>query len=312
VNSRTAVAVGGGTGLPIVLRCLLTRGFETTAVVTMADDGGSSGRLREALGILPPGDVRNCLVALAEPDNELARVFQYRLGGTDDFPGHAIGNLVIAALTDLKGGFAEAVEAAGRLLGARGRVLPSTLADVVLSGVDAAGRMVTGQANVARAEGPIARVTLASGRAPGYAPVLEALRQADVIVIGPGSLFTSVLPNFLVDGVTDAVRESGARVVYICNVATLAGETNGMDPVDHVAALVRHGLDGLIDVALIDASLQCGLPGDGEPPAMRSAEAVRRAIEEFGIRAHLADTVDRTDSRRHDPALLCQALAEVW
>lgn len=307
MSGRSAVAIGGGTGLPLVLGCLLRGGFNTTAVVTVADDGGSSGHLRRELGMLPPGDIRNCLVALAEPGNELARVFQYRFAEGEGLAGHALGNLIIAALADLEGGFAEAVEEAGRLLGVRGRVVPSTLSDVVLSGRDAAGRLVTGQARVAESEGPIITACFDQSHVPAYGPALEALRAADVIVIGPGSLFTSVIPNFLVDGVTAAAQASGATVIYVCNVANLRGETSGMDAADHVDALVRHGLGGLIDVALVDSAISTGdgLHVTGGP------DAVRR-IEARGIRVLSADLTDRVEPMRHDPDRLYTALAEVW
>lgn len=304
--ARSAVAVGGGTGLPLVLKCLLRGGFETTAVVTVADDGGSSGQLRRELGMLPPGDIRNCLVALADPGNELARVFQYRFALGDGLAGHALGNLIIAALADLEGGFAEGVEEAGKLLGIHGRVLPSTLEDVVLSGRDASGQLVTGQAKVAVSEGPVDHVCLEPAQPTGYAPALDALREADVIVIGPGSLFTSIMPNFLVSGVLDAVRESDATVIYVCNVANLRGETAGMDAADHVDALVRHGLGGLIDVALVDSgSVDPGCAVDG------GAEALSR-IEAHGIKAVVAELADPAVPAHHHADRLLEALGEVW
>lgn len=307
MGGRSGVAVGGGTGLPLVLKCLLRGGLETTAVVTVADDGGSSGHLRRELGMLPPGDIRNCLVALADPSSELAKVFQYRFAHGEGLAGHALGNLIIAALADLEGGFAQAVEEAARLLGARGRVLPSTLADVVLSGRDAAGTLVTGQANVARSDGPITTVCLDLHEVPAYAPALAALEAADVVVIGPGSLFTSVIPNFLVDGVLDAVRRSNATVIYVCNVGNLRGETSGMDAADHVEALVRHGLGGLIDVALVDADT-----ASQSVPGVSSGPAVTGRIERLGIRVVSADLADAHDPMRHDADRLYAALAGVW
>lgn len=307
MSARSAVAIGGGTGLPLVLGCLLRSGFDTTAVVTVADDGGSSGHLRRELGMLPPGDIRNCLVALAPPDNELARVFQYRFAEGEGLAGHALGNLIIAALADLEGGFAEAVEEAGRLLEVRGRVLPSTLADVVLSGRDSAGDLVIGQAKLAESEGPVTTVCIEPAAVPAYPPALEALHSADLIVIGPGSLFTSVIPNFLVEGMIDAVVSSSATVVYVCNVGNLRGETTGMDAADHVDALIRHGLGGAIDVALVDASTS---PDDGTH--VTGGPDVLRRIEARGIRALSADLVDPADPMRHDPDRLIAALAEVW
>lgn len=303
---RAAVAIGGGTGLPLVLKCLLRGGFDTTAVVTVADDGGSSGQLRRELGMLPPGDLRNCLVALADPESELARVFQYRFAEGEGLAGHALGNLIIAALADLEGGFAEGVEEAGRLLAIRGRVLPSTLEDVVLSGRDALGEIVTGQAKVAVSEGPVTSVCLDPNSPKGYPPALEAIEAADVIVIGPGSLFTSIIPNFLVAGVADAVRGSRAKVIYVCNVANLRGETHGMDAADHVDALVRHGLGGLIGYALIDSS---HLAGSAEVNG--GAEALSR-IEALGVRPVVADLADPSVPAHHHPDRLFDALKEVW
>lgn len=307
MTPRSAVAIGGGTGLPVVLRGLLAAGFDTTAVVTVADDGGSSGHLRRELGMLPPGDIRNCLVALAEPESELAAVFQYRFPAGEGLAGHALGNLIIAALADIEGGFAEAVDAAGRLLNVRGRVLPATLADVVLSGRDRDGRLVIGQAKVAETDGPIARVCLEPAGVAGYPPALDAIRNADVVVIGPGSLFTSIIPNFLVDGVTEALTHSDARVVYVCNVANMRGETAGMDAADHVDALVAHGLGGSIDVVLVDE------PTSAERlHAVKTGPAQRARIQAEGISVVSADLVDPADPARHDPQKLLAALAGVW
>lgn len=307
MTARSAVAIGGGTGLPLVLRCLLDAGFDTTAVVTVADDGGSSGHLRRELGMLPPGDIRNCLVALADPGSDLARVFQYRFPAGEGLAGHSLGNLIIAALADLEGGFAEAVEAAGRLLGVRGRVLPSTLADVVLSGRDSAGGLVIGQARVAETDGPIAKVCLEPASVPGHRPALDAIRTADVVVIGPGSLFTSIIPNFLVGGVLDALRESDATVIYVCNVANLRGETAGMDAADHVDALIDHGLEGLIDIAVVDVPA----PGSREAEVRAGAAQLDR-IAKHGVRVLTADLVDPAVPVRHDGVRLAAALAEVW
>lgn len=300
----SAVAVGGGTGLPLVLRCMRRADFDTTAVVTVADDGGSSGQLRRELGMLPPGDIRNCLVALAAPDNELARVFQYRFALGEGLAGHALGNLIIAALADLEGGFAQGVEEAGRLLAVRGRVLPSTLEDVVLSGCDAVGQLIKGQAKVAVSDGPVERVSLEPAHPRGHAPALEALSSADVIVIGPGSLFTSIIPNFLVQGVAEAVAASKAHVIYVCNVANLRGETSGMDAADHVDALARHGLDGLLHTVLVH------VPAAGHAEVGSGSDVLAR-IKARGIGVVAADLVSGNPTR-HDEERLFSALSEVW
>ncbi len=312
-----AVAVGGGTGLPGVLRCLAGLGYDTSAVVTMADDGGSSGKLRAELGMLPPGDVRNCLVALADEASPLARLFQYRFPHGEGLAGHALGNLVIAALADITGSFPRAIEEAGRLLGAGGHVLPSTLADVSLHATDAVGEPVSGQARIATSDGPVAHVRLEPAAPPAYPPAAEAIREADLVVLGPGSLFTSLVPNLLVPGIAEALRETAATRVYVCNVANQRGETSGMDAADHVEALLAHGLDGALDVAVVhvaDATPErpgrCLVYDDGcgrLEPVGAGREALAR-IESRGVRVVAADVVDADDHRRHSRHKLCRVL----
>jgi uncharacterized cofD-like protein len=310
VTGPRVVAIGGGTGLPRVLTALLAVGAHPTAVVTMADDGGSSGWLRRAYGILPPGDVRNCLVALADPDSELAQVFQYRFAEGEGLAGHALGNLIIAAMTDIDGSFPEAVASAGRMLGARGACLPSTLADVTLHAEDATGNCIKGQAVIARAT-DIARVTLEPADPPAYPPVLEALRQAEAILIGPGSLYTSLLPNFLVDGVLDAVKASSARVVYLCNVANQRGETLGMDCADHAEALLDHGLAGAVDTVLVHDPERFPAPARMSVPPVECGDAQVRRLAELGVEVVMADLLDPADGRHHDPERLAAVLPRV-
>jgi uncharacterized cofD-like protein len=308
---RSAVAIGGGTGLPKVLWCLLEMGFATSAVVTMADDGGSSGHLRRELGILPPGDARNCLVSMAEePDSPLARVFSYRFPHGDGLAGHALGNLIIAALAEIEGSFPSALDAAGKLLASRGRVLPSTLDDVVLTAEDVEGARVVGQSNVAESVTPICRVRFAGdGRASAYPPAVDAIADADLVVIGPGSLFTSILPNFLVEGMREALLSSRGRVVYVCNVANQRGETTGMDAADHVDALVRHGLAGAVDVAIVHD--QAARPLPAEMDAVGSGGRAVERIRAAGIEPLLADVADPGDWRHHGRGSLLAALREV-
>lgn len=308
-RQRTAVAIGGGTGLPVVLSALLSLDFDVTAVVTMADDGGSSGALRDELGALPPGDARNCLVALADPSSELAPLFQHRFESGGCFDGHALGNFVIAALAETKGGFPEALEAAGRLLGARGRVLPSTTADVVLHALDAEGREVRGQANVARNATPIARVVLEPELPAAHGPALETIRASDVVILGPGSLFTSVIPNLLVEGVQEALAECAGRRVYVCNVANQRGETAGMDARAHVQALMDHGLGAALDAVLVH---DCGTGSTPEGVEMVCGDPVTRAhIRGMGPEVFSARLADAAQPLHHDPARLTDALREV-
>jgi uncharacterized cofD-like protein len=314
-SGRSAVAIGGGTGLPSVIRCLLDLGFDTTAVVTMADDGGSSGVLRRELGMLPPGDVRNCLVAMAEDEDGLeARLFQYRFpDGGNGHVGHALGNLMLAAAADITGSFPAAIDHASRYLRVRGRVLPSTLADVYLHGIDRAGGAHRGQAVLARAPHPLARVRLDPKAPAAYEPALEAIRSADLVVIGPGSLFTSIIPNFLVAGVADALRGSKATSVYVCNVANMRGETHGLDAADHVAALVEHGLRDAIDIAIVhDPALAApAVCDDGRVEPVAADSAIFERIEGLGSRVVAANLADPQDPVRHSRAALCGVLEEV-
>lgn len=270
----------------------------------MADDGGSSGVLRRQLGMLPPGDVRNCLVALAaNEEGLLASVFQYRFEGGEGLAGHALGNLIIAALADLTGDFGAAVRAAEDALQTRGRVLPSTFADVSLHGVDRNGVEVVGQACLAANPTAVRHAFLEPVQPPANPEALAAIAAADVVVVGPGSLFTSVIPNFLVAGVADALRASAARRVYVCNVGNLRGETGGMDAAEHVEALFEHGLEGAIDVAIVHAT-------DGEvgsvcddvediEPVLAGADVIRR-IEALGVSVVSAQLIDPCVPARHD------------
>jgi uncharacterized cofD-like protein len=307
---KRAVAIGGGTGLPKVLWCLLETGYDTTAVVTMADDGGSSGHLRRELGMLPPGDARNCLVAMAaDPSSSLARVFSYRFPYGEGLAGHALGNLIIAALADIEGSFPAALDAAGALLAARGRVVPSTLDDVILVAEDVEGVRVVGQKNVAESVTPIARVRFDGGVAEAYQPAAQAIADADLVVIGPGSLFTSILPNFLAGGIREALLQTRGRVVFVCNVANQRGETTGMDAADHLEALHRHGLAGAVDVVLLHDVGAHPLPAELDPVKANEAQVAR--IRATGADTFLANLVDAADPRHHDPALLLAALREV-
>lgn len=308
-GARNAVAIGGGTGLPLVLESLLALGHDVTAVVTVADDGGSSGQLRREFGILPPGDARNCLVALAEPGSRLADVFQYRFAHGHGLAGHALGNLVIAALADLEGGFPQALDAAGAMLAARGRVLPSTTTDVVLVAELSEGGRIAGQAAAANSASPLCRVHLEPAGPPAFPPAIEAIAVADLVVVGPGSLFTSLIPNFLVAGVTGALRASHARKVYVCNVANQRGETQGMDAFEHVRALADHGLGGAFDVVLVHDTVADPLP-PGVEPVVCDAECASR-IAALGVTVVAADLVDGADPRHHSAAKLAAALAGV-
>jgi uncharacterized cofD-like protein len=235
------VVIGGGTGQATALRGLKQFTDHTTAIVTVADDGGSSGRLRKELGIPPPGDARQCLIALSDAEALLERAFNYRFNSPGELDGHSLGNLMIAALTGSEGGFTEGLRATGRLLAVHGQVIPSTLAtDVHVTARLADGRVLRGESMIGMAGGPFSEIGLEPSDAPVNPAALEALQQANIIVIGPGSLYTSILPNFMVPGFSAAVQASSAPKVFICNIATQHGETDGMNASDHLNVFERH------------------------------------------------------------------------
>jgi len=248
------VVIGGGTGLPSVLRGLKVYTSNITAVVTVADDGGSSGRLRRDLGVLPPGDIRNNIVALADDESLMTKLFQYRFD-VGDMGGHSFGNLFIAALAGISGGLEVALPEVERVLNIQGRVLPSTLHDVNLKAtVRLPGKSnslrVQGESKISELNGFIEHIQLTPPDVPAYEESVEAIKQADIIVIGPGSLFTSILPNLLVDGIAEALRETSAHKVYVCNVATQPGETEGFNVADHVLALENYIGRGVLNSIL--------------------------------------------------------------
>ena len=251
------VAIGGGTGLSTLLRGLKKRTSNLTAIVTVADDGGSSGRLRQSLGVLPPGDFRNCIAALSDDESLIAQLFQYRFGGAQDLGGHSFGNLFITVMAEVTGSFERALLESSKVLNIRGQVLPATLKDVTLVGeLEGEGRqmsVVEGESKITTTPGAIRRVYLRPDDAPAYPGVIRALLEADLIVLGPGSLYTSLMPNLLVPDLTAAIKSSRALKVYVCNTATQPGETEGYTVLAHVQAIERHTEPGLFPIVLANA-----------------------------------------------------------
>jgi len=344
------VAIGGGHGLSTLLRGIKEYTSNITAIVTVADDGGSSGRLRRELGVLPPGDFRNCIAALADDEALTTHLFQYRFGSGSGLNGHSFGNLFITAMAEVTGSFERAILESGRVLAVQGQVLPSTLQNVTLTadlaqagprdgaenkspvqrqssekdpipGIDttsgdvgpfdeAQGRLnrVSGESRIPQAEGAIRRVYLDPDDAPAYPGAVHALLNADMIVAGPGSLYTSVLPNLLVPAIADAVEASRACKVYVCNVATQPGETEGYTVGDHVAALENHVRRSLFPVVLAnDHSVDQEVVNRFE--SQHGVEMVRsEAPSGAHYRVITADLVDRAHPWRHDSHKLAQAL----
>lgn len=250
-SGMRAVVIGGGTGAPMSIRTLLSMGFETSAVVAMADDGGSTGALREEANVTAPGDIRKCLVAFARNQSDpFVRAFKCRIAVARD---HALGNLMLAALEDACASFPEAIAICERLLDAQGHVYPSTLDHVTLRARTRDGELLVGQATACKSKTALETVELVSDGAviEPYEPALEAIRSADLIVLGPGSLFTSIIPNLLVPGVVEAIAQSRGCVLFVCSVADVQGETWGLTAREHVDALAAHGLADLIDYVLV-------------------------------------------------------------
>jgi uncharacterized cofD-like protein len=296
--ARKVVALGGGHGLSATLTALRLLGADPVAVVTMADDGGSSGRLRRELGLPPPGDLRMALLALADPGVEARDLFAYRFqrGG---LAGHNLGNLILAALAELRGDFLEALDTASRWLRVRGRVLPSTLEPVLLRG-RVEGQMVEGQVAIRDAWGRVEQVWLEPRRPSALAEAVAAVRAAELVLLGPGSIFTSVVPNLLVPELGAAIAAASERVVYLCNLEPQPGETSGFSPEAHLAALLAHCPGLRVPVVL------CQRPA-GEAAVEREAAA----FAELGARVLHADLALPGQPGRHDPTRLAMALKEL-
>jgi uncharacterized cofD-like protein len=244
------VAIGGGTGLSTLLRGLKVYSENITAVVTVTDDGGSSGTLRRELGVPPPGDIRSCLVALSQEETLLSRLFQYRFSSSGSLAGHSFGNLFLTAMTDIAGGFDKAVASASSVLAVRGRVLPVTLRSVTLTATLENGKTVKGESAISRSNSRIDRLHIKPTLPPACPEVIKAIALADCIVLGPGSLYTSIISNLLVDGVGKALKSSKAPKIYVANIMTQPGETSGYTLNDHLKAIECHGGEGLFNLVL--------------------------------------------------------------
>jgi uncharacterized cofD-like protein len=306
------VILGGGTGLSTLLRGLKKISTNLTAVVTVFDDGGSSGRLRREQGILPPGDIRNCLVALAEAEPLVTRLFEHRFKG-GDLDGHSFGNLFIASMVQVTGDLETAVKECSKVLAIRGRVLPTTLHDVTLCAEFTDGTVVEGESAITRAGRVIRRVYLKPARVPALQDVLEAVGEADLIILGPGSLYTSVIPNLLVERVVDAIRQSRALKVYVCNVMTQQGETRGFRASDHVRVLLEQRGPGLFEYVLANTrrprnqALLARYSQEGAEPVEPDLDAIRS----LGPKPVPEDLISEEELVRHDPRKIATVLLQL-
>ncbi|HID65174.1 MAG TPA: YvcK family protein [Anaerolineae bacterium] len=308
------VAIGGGTGLSTLLRGLKEYTSDITAIVTVADDGGSSGRLRRELGLLPPGDFRNCIAALADAEPLTTQLFQYRFGGGVGLNGHSFGNLFIAAMAGVTGDFERAILESSRVLAVRGRIVPSTLENVTLC-ADLRGEdkvlgqlsRVEGESKIPEAGLPIERVFLRPKRVRAYPGALRAILSADLILAGPGSLYTSILPNLLVEDITQAIRTSQAVKLYICNVATQVGETDHFTVGDHVQALQDHVGKDVFPYVLANDNF------DAQLPPQANIELVPVTCEATeGYQVVTADLIDLENAWRHDSKKLARKVIEFY
>ena len=304
------VVIGGGHGIATVLRGLKEFTNNLTAVVSVADDGGSSGELRRDLGILPPGDIRSCLAALSDDEALLTQLFHYRFGGETGLGGHTFGNLFITALADLTGSFENAVAESGRALSVHGQVLPSTLhnvrlvADVRLSQTETEVR-VEGESQIPKAAGRVRRVWLEPNDAPAYPPVIQAVLAADMIIIGPGSLYTSILPNILVRDLLEAIHSSHVVKIFVTNIATQPGETEQYTSSDHI-----HALEDFIGFELVDV-IVCNSCYDGEFDGKVQWVRIDEG-EARDRRVYATALVDPENLIHHDAAILAQTLMDLY
>ncbi|WP_293126962.1 gluconeogenesis factor YvcK family protein [Microcoleus sp. bin38.metabat.b11b12b14.051] len=287
------VAIGGGTGLSHLLRGLKDYSAKITAIVTVADDGGSSGRLRREIGVLPPGDIRNCLAALADEEKLLTELFQYRFQAGDGLVGHSFGNLFLTAMSDIAGDLEQAIAASSKVLAVRGEVLPATLSDVSLWAELADGRRIEGESSITEANGQIVKIGCTPANPPALPRAVEALREADFIIIGPGSLYTSVIPNLLVKEIADAIAHSEVPRIYVCNIMTQPGETDGYSVADHIRAIDRACGRPLFDAVVVQGKVPSAkslirYSQENSYPVVLD----REAITQLGRRIVIANVMD--------------------
>ncbi|MBE9163740.1 MULTISPECIES: gluconeogenesis factor YvcK family protein [Microcoleaceae] len=306
------VAIGGGTGLSNLLRGLKEYSAKITAIVTVADDGGSSGRLRREIGVLPPGDIRNCLAALADEEKLLTELFQYRFQAGDGLVGHSFGNLFLTAMSDIAGDLEQAIAASSKVLAVRGEVLPATLSDVSLWAELADGRIIEGESSITEANGKIVKIGCIPANPPALPKVAIALREADFIIIGPGSLYTSVIPNLLVPEIAEAIARSEVPRIYVCNIMTQPGETDGYSVADHIRAIDRACGRPLFDAVVVQGKVPSAkalirYSQENSYPVVLDREAVTQLGRRIVI-ANVMDEDKNTGLIRHNSQRLAGML----
>ncbi len=304
--------IGGGTGLSVLLRGLKKATNNVTAVVTVADDGGSSGRLRNEFGIIPPGDLRNCLVALADTEPLMEKLFQYRFEGESELAGHSFGNLFIAAMTKVTGDVEKALMESSKVLAVKGKVFPASTAKIRLTATMEDGSLVEGESQIPLAHKKIKRVHIFPREAEPVPSAINAIKDAEVIILGPGSLYTSIMPNFLVNQVAETVRKSKAIKIYICNVMTQPGETDDYTASMHVKAILEHAGIGSVDYVLVNdkaisPALQDFYAQKGQYPVVVDEDA----IHDLGVGFVKADLINETNVIHHDSEKLTHNIMQM-
>ena len=300
------VVIGGGSGLPNLLRGLKHYTSNLTAVVTVADDGGSSGRLRSELGILPPGDIRNCLVALADSEIVMQQLMDYRFSTNGQLDGHSFGNMLIAALSGIGGDFSKGVEIAGELLAIRGRVIPSTSTDIVIVGSTVTGQMLLGESRVGTTTERLRSIALLPPDAPAHPDAAKAVREADLIILGPGSLFTSIVPNLLVRDIAKELAGASGLKMYICNVAEEPGQTTGYSVLDHLNVVRHYAGDNSVNIVITNNN---ALQGRESPSPSLIPSRVNWEDPAVCIQA---DVIDEETPTRHDPIKLAATVSSTY
>ncbi len=306
------VAIGGGTGLSVLLQGLKEYTSNITAIVTVTDDGGSSGRLRKQFDILPPGDIRNCLVALADTELLMRNLFQFRFKEDSEFAGHNFGNLFITVMTQLTGDFEKAIKESSKVLAIRGQVIPSTLDKVSLGAEYKDGSSIIGEANIPKRKVAIRRVFLKPHQENPLLPtpeVIKAIKETKAIILGPGSLYTSIIPNLLINHITEAIANSSVKKFYICNVMTQPGETDGYSVSDHIRALINHSNPRVLDFCVVNnAPISDELLLKYQQEDSYPVIVDRDKIKEMGYRTIEQDLISIDGYIRHDPKKLAKAL----
>ena len=305
------VGIGGGTGLGVLLRGLKEYTANLTAVVTVADDGGSSGRLRRDMGLVAPGDIRSSLTALADSEALMTKLVDYRFEQGDEIKGHSLGNLLLAAMQDIEGGLDEGIEGLSQVLRIRGSIAPSTMSNVNLAAELEDGRVVVGESLISNS-GVIKRVFLVPRNVAANEDAVAAILAADLIVIGPGSIYTSLIPNMLVDDIAAAIRASGAVKIYVCNVATEPGETENYGVQDHIDALERYVGPGAFDHVIVNSRVNLEYSDGPAPTLLRMSESERRSARMAGTNVVAAEVIDERLPEHHHPERLAKSIMSVY